>query len=47
MILIFLSVKDMDGRMWDCHNAVYSNQAVSVIYGYRLILFCQKIDKGM
>lgn len=37
MIFTFLSVKDMDGGMWDAHNAVYSNQAVSVCDGCRLI----------
>lgn len=47
MIFTFLSVKDMDGGMWEDHNAVYSNQAVSVCDGCRLILFCQKIDKGI
>lgn len=43
MIFTFLSVKDMDGGMWDAHNAVYSNQAVSVCDGCRLILFCQVV----
>lgn len=43
MIFIFLSVKDMDGGMWADPNAVYSNQAVSVCDGCRLILFCQVV----
>lgn len=45
MIFIFLSVKDMDGGMWEDYNAVYINQAVSVCDGCRLILLCQKIEK--